>query len=168
MGIGGTPALKVEFQSGGDKLRVNDSVVISGSNSVGSADGGYIIRSVNLSSNPQFLILNYGDGNTTPLPTITKAGSGGTLTYKTTFESQVGGIIGDAGGAVAGSATGIVGDVLDKAFPGFSQYETPILLFLLFIVLLVLYGYVKPLVSGGGGTTISDINSPYIINDPMI
>ena len=163
LGVGGTAAIKIEYQSQGDKLRVKDTIVVTDSNSTEIADGGYIIQEVNNTANPAYLIANYGPGNSTKMPNITKPANTGNMMYKTTFESQLAGAVTDAGGAVGNIVGDVVGDVgggvLDGIFPGISEYKTPILIFIFLVIFIVLLSYVYPMISGsskGGGDILAD------------
>jgi hypothetical protein len=164
LGVGGPAAIKIEYQSGGDKLRVKDTIVVTDSNSAEIADGGYIIQEVNNTANPAYLIANYGPGNSTKMPNITKPANTGNMMYKTTFESQLAGAVIDAGGAIGGIAGDIGGGVLDSVFPGISEYKTPILMFIFLVIFIVLLSYVYPMISGGskgGGDGDSDTLDDY-------
>jgi hypothetical protein len=157
-GFGGTPSIKIEYQSQGDKLRTSDTIVVTNSNSVEIADGGYIIQEVNNTAKPAYLIANYGSGDSTKMPNVTKPATSGNMMYKTTFESQIGGLLGDAaevvgkgaGDVIAGASSGLLGD----AFKGLEGYKTPIFIFLVFIVIIILFSIMPTSMfsSKSGGT----------------
>ena len=156
LGFGGSQALKIEYNSQGDKLLHNDSIVITDSNSDDNADGGYIIRKVVDTANPPYMIVNYGSDNDTSLPKIKTPATSGTLIYKTTFESQTGGLISEAAGIASDLGGDLVGGVVDQLteaggfLEGFAEYSTYIVYFIYIVIFFVLYSYIiSPLLSIG-------------------
>lgn len=161
LGFGSKMAIKIEYHSQGDKLRVNDTIVITDSNSSAIADGGYIIQGVNNTANPPFLIANYGSDDPEKMPVITKPATDGNMMYKTTFESQLVGVVSETAESIGKTAGGVIsdigGNVIDSVFPGISEYTTPILIFIFLVILIILLSYVKPIL---GGSELESTDDP--------
>lgn len=141
LGVGGKDALYIEYiDPENNKLRKNDIVVITDSDSKEVADGVYIIISTT-ESVPSIVVGKEPDDDS-PMPVLTKNGERGLLTYKTTFERQMEGLIGDTVDNVGGGAFDIVKNTIDDIGDnlGLGEYMTYIYIFLGFIILTVVIG----------------------------
>lgn len=137
LGIGGTDAIYVEFAGNkDDSYVIGDVVVITQTNSEAVADGTYIIKKKGTVGNNFYFIVDKGS-DSAQLPIITKNGTSGIITYKTTFESQAGQTISDAVGGVADTTGDIIGNTGKMLGVDLSEYKTEIYIFLGFLALIL-------------------------------
>jgi hypothetical protein len=127
--------ISIQYTSNGDKLTNGDVFTLSDTNSIPSTDGTYTITSSSTAGNVGTLVAE------SIVPNLTANGSAGTLTYHTSFSSQLGTVAEHDANFLTKGLTTILGPTVSGLVDssGISQYGTPILIFISLIIFIFLW-----------------------------